>query len=162
MATFNDFVQLELPLRPAILTDPPLETVLVRRGLGPRILEPVVINEGEVLGKVGGLMTSVPLSVQTTKTKQINIPSGQTIVLSSYLMSSSVSRKFIIDISNGTNQISFELLVGVVGSTTNHSIYSITGLLPISIFSITNNPSSYDLVVSNTTPTSYTVNIKEL
>lgn len=62
MATFEEFVQTELPLRPFTFTDPPQETILVRRGPGPRQMEAVSINEGEFLTKIGGVIQSGPAS----------------------------------------------------------------------------------------------------
>lgn len=61
-SAFETFVQVELPKRPFLNTDVPLESVLIRRGLGPRQLEAVEINEGEVLSKVGGVVQSVPIT----------------------------------------------------------------------------------------------------
>lgn len=59
---FELFIQNELPLRPFVTTNPDQETVLVRRGPGPRQYEPVEILEGEFLTKTGGLLTSGPAS----------------------------------------------------------------------------------------------------
>jgi len=60
MSEFEDFVKTELPLRPVSHDNFPLESLLVRRGVGPRVYDGVEINEGEVLGKVGGVVQSVP------------------------------------------------------------------------------------------------------
>jgi len=62
MSAFEDFVQLELPKRPYLDTNPDEETVMVRRGPGPRQLQPVSIGEGEVLTKIGGVIVSSTLS----------------------------------------------------------------------------------------------------
>lgn len=62
MATFGEFVQQELPRRPFTYNDPPQESILVRRGPGPRQMEPVIINEGEFLTKIGGVVQSGPAS----------------------------------------------------------------------------------------------------
>ena len=62
MSAFEDFVQVELPRRPWVLNDPAEETVPVRRGPGPRRLEFVSMNDGEVLGKVGGIIQGVDVS----------------------------------------------------------------------------------------------------
>lgn len=59
---FETFVQTELPLRPFVTSNPALETVLVRRGAGPRQYEAIVIGEGEVLGKVNGELTSMKIA----------------------------------------------------------------------------------------------------
>jgi len=58
-AEFENFVQQELPRRPYVTTNPTQETVPVRRGPGPRQLEFVNIQEGEVLGKSGGVITGI-------------------------------------------------------------------------------------------------------
>lgn len=36
MSAFEDFVQTELPKRPYTDTDPAVESIMIRRGLGPR------------------------------------------------------------------------------------------------------------------------------
>jgi hypothetical protein len=59
MSAFEDFIQVELPRRPWSATDPAQETVPVRRGAGPRQLEFVSLNDGQVLGKVGGVIQGV-------------------------------------------------------------------------------------------------------
>lgn len=61
MSAFEDFVQLELPKRPYLNTDPAQETVIVRRGAGPRQLGAVSLTDGQVLGKVGGVLTGVSI-----------------------------------------------------------------------------------------------------
>lgn len=62
MSAFENFVQIELPLRPFVTIDPPAETIPVRRGAGPRQLSFVALDDGEVLGKVGGVVTGVALT----------------------------------------------------------------------------------------------------
>ena len=59
MSDFEDFIQVELPRRPWVTYNPDQETVPVRRGAGPRQLEFVELQEGEVLGKVGGVIQGV-------------------------------------------------------------------------------------------------------
>ena len=61
MSAFEDFVQLELPKRPYLNTDPPQETVMVRRGLGPRQLAGVQLTEGQVLAMIGGQIVGTTL-----------------------------------------------------------------------------------------------------
>lgn len=56
---FQDFIQLELPKRPFLESDVAVETVLVRRGVAPREMQAVSLNNGEVLGKVGGTLQGV-------------------------------------------------------------------------------------------------------
>lgn len=47
--TFEDFIQLELPRRPYLVEDVEQETVIVRRGDGPRQLGGVKLTEGQTL-----------------------------------------------------------------------------------------------------------------
>ncbi len=61
MSAFEDFIQVELPRRPWVATDPAQETVPVRRGPGPRQLEFVDMLEGQVLGKLGGVVQGVDI-----------------------------------------------------------------------------------------------------
>lgn len=62
MSAFEDFIQVELPRRPWVATDPAQETVPVRRGAGPRQLDFVPLNDGQVLGKVGGVVQGVNIA----------------------------------------------------------------------------------------------------
>lgn len=66
MSAFEDFVQLELPKRPYLETDVAQETVIVRRGAGPRQLGGVSLTDGQVLGKVGGVLTGVAIGAGAT------------------------------------------------------------------------------------------------
>lgn len=56
---FEDFIQLELPKRPWMATDVQEESVIVRRGAGPRQLAGVVLGEGQVLGMKDGTLQGV-------------------------------------------------------------------------------------------------------
>ena len=62
MSAFETFVQIELPKRPFLETDVAQETVLVRRGPGPRQLGAVDLAEGEVLIKLGGVLVGATVS----------------------------------------------------------------------------------------------------
>ncbi len=62
MSAFDTFVQLELPKRPYLDTDPAAETVMVRRGAGPRQLAPVALAEGQVLAMVNGALVGTSVS----------------------------------------------------------------------------------------------------
>lgn len=57
MSAFEDFVQQELPKRGYLNSDVAQETIIVRRGAGPRQFDSVQLNEGEVLALVGGVLT---------------------------------------------------------------------------------------------------------
>jgi len=59
MSAFEDFIQVELPRRPWVAVDPSLETIPVRRGAGPRQLDFVALTDGQVLGKVSGVVQGV-------------------------------------------------------------------------------------------------------
>lgn len=59
---FEQTIQTELPLRPFLSTDVEQEMVFVRRGLGPRQMQAIEIREGEVLGKVGGVLKSIKMT----------------------------------------------------------------------------------------------------
>lgn len=59
MSAFEDFIQVELPRRPWVVDDPAQETIPVRRGAGPRQLEFVSLTDGQVLGKLSGIIQGV-------------------------------------------------------------------------------------------------------
>ena len=60
MATpFESFIQTELPKRPFLGNDVSAEQVIVRRGNAPRELQSVALQDGEVLGKVGGVLVGI-------------------------------------------------------------------------------------------------------
>lgn len=63
MSAFEDFVQVEIPKRPYLNADPSTETVMVRRGAGPRQLSAVTLSEGQVLGMVNGQLVGTDVSV---------------------------------------------------------------------------------------------------
>lgn len=62
MSAFEDFVQLELPKRPFLETDVAQESVLIRRGPGPRQLAGVALTEGQVVAMVGGVVVGADAS----------------------------------------------------------------------------------------------------
>lgn len=62
MSAFEDFIQLEIPKRPYLNADVAEETVLVRRGAGPRQLSAVTLTNGQVLGMVGGVLVGTTVS----------------------------------------------------------------------------------------------------
>jgi len=59
MSAFENFVQVELPKRPYTQADTADEDILVRRGPGPRQHVGVPLLDGQVLGKVGGVVQGV-------------------------------------------------------------------------------------------------------
>lgn len=58
MSAFEDFVQTELPKRPFTEADTAAETLLVRRGVGPRQHVELILGEGEVPLFTGGTLTA--------------------------------------------------------------------------------------------------------
>lgn len=63
MSAFEDFVQVELPKRPYLETDAPVESVMIRRGLGPRQLSAINFTaNGQVLVMSGGQLTAMPIA----------------------------------------------------------------------------------------------------
>jgi len=62
MSAFEDFIQLELPKRGYLSSDVPQESVIIRRGAGPRQFDAIQFSEGEVLAYVGGTLQAVPIS----------------------------------------------------------------------------------------------------
>lgn len=56
---FEDFIQREMPLRPFLPTDVAVESVIVRRGEGPRQMAGVQLTEGQVLGLKDGTLQGV-------------------------------------------------------------------------------------------------------
>lgn len=71
MSAFEDFVQLELPKRPYLNTDVAEETIMIRRGAGPRQLAGLALTDGQVLGKVGGVLTGVAVGEGATFRKYV-------------------------------------------------------------------------------------------
>ena len=67
MSAFEDFVQLELPKRPYLNTDVSPETVVIRRGVGPRQLSAVTFTEGQILVMSGGVLVAKTLSQIATE-----------------------------------------------------------------------------------------------
>ena len=60
---FESFIQTELPKRGYLNDDVPQETIIVRRGMGPRQFDAVTLEEGQVLAYVNGQLAGVNVSV---------------------------------------------------------------------------------------------------
>lgn len=56
---FEEFIQREVPLRPFMPADVAQESVIIRRGAGPRQLTGVALTEGQVLGLKDGVLQGV-------------------------------------------------------------------------------------------------------
>lgn len=62
MSAFEDFVQVELPKRGYLNADPEQESIIVRRGPGPRQFDAIKLEEGQVLGFVNGQLAPMALA----------------------------------------------------------------------------------------------------
>ena len=62
MSAFEDFIQTELPKRGYLNSDVPQETVIIRRGSGPRQFDAITIGEGQVLGFQNGQLRAVSVT----------------------------------------------------------------------------------------------------
>lgn len=56
---FENFIQVELPLRPFLPSDVEQESIIVRRGQGPRQMSGVKLTNGQFLGMVDGVLQGV-------------------------------------------------------------------------------------------------------
>lgn len=59
---FESFIQTELPKRGYLDSDPAQETIIVRRGAGPRQFDAVTLAEGQVLAYVNGELTGTTVT----------------------------------------------------------------------------------------------------
>jgi len=159
---FNEFVKTELPLRPILSTDGNQESILVRRGVGPRVFESVNINEGEVVGKSAGVLTSVPFPNGSAPTTH-SILANSTKTIATYSKTTFVSKKTIIEINNGTSFESFEMLIGKTTLTNfDHSIYGIIGNLIGYDVTVNNLTSTIAISVTNTNAFSLSLTYREI
>ena len=62
MSAFEDFVQQELPKRGYLNSDVSQETVIIRRGAGPRQFSAVNLQEGQVLALVNGQLVGIEVT----------------------------------------------------------------------------------------------------
>lgn len=62
MSAFEDFVQQELPKRGYLNSDVPQETLIIRRGQGPRQFDAIQLEEGQVVGFLNGQLAGVHVS----------------------------------------------------------------------------------------------------
>ena len=116
---FETFVQTELPLRPYITTNPSQETILVRRGAGPRQLQAVTINEGEVLGMKSGTLQSVkiggPGGVSAIRTYALTQASASTLWTINHGYSST---NFVAQVFDGSGEVVIPGSIKAVDSNT--------------------------------------------
>ncbi len=153
---FEEFVQTELPLRPAVIDDPALETILVRRGQGARIMVPVALQEGEVLGLSGGVIKGVPNSGGATPTTYAGTILPDELQLIATLSNTKKSGAFIIDLEtvDGLSE-SFQMFYKVKPADVDYTEYSNLGdTVPKEATAILNG-SNTELFIKN----NYTENI---
>ena len=62
MSAFEDFIQTELPKRGYLNADVPQESIIIRRGAGPRQFDAVQLGEGQVLGYMNGQVQAVSVT----------------------------------------------------------------------------------------------------
>ena len=62
MSAFEDFIQTELPKRGYLNADVPQESIIIRRGNGPRQFDAVQLGEGQVLGYLNGQVQAVSVT----------------------------------------------------------------------------------------------------
>jgi hypothetical protein len=62
MSAFEDFVQVELPKRGYLNSDVPQESIIIRRGAGPRQFDAITMTEGQVLAFIGGQLQAVSMT----------------------------------------------------------------------------------------------------
>jgi hypothetical protein len=62
MSAFEDFIQTELPKRGYLNDDVSQETVIIRRGNGPRQFDSIQLSEGQVLGFQNGQLQAISTS----------------------------------------------------------------------------------------------------
>jgi hypothetical protein len=62
MSAFEDFVQTEIPKRPYLSTDVTEETVMIRRGAGPRQLAAITLGEKQVVALVNGVLVGTTVA----------------------------------------------------------------------------------------------------
>tara|TARA_Y100001963_G_scaffold158990_1_gene260726 strand:- start:3395 stop:3802 length:408 start_codon:yes stop_codon:yes gene_type:complete len=68
MSIFNAFIQTEMPLRPYLPADVPQNSVIIRKGNGPRELAGVRLLPGQILMNVDGTIAAVNLADVTGNT----------------------------------------------------------------------------------------------
>ena len=62
MSQFETFIQTELPKRGYLDSDVAQETIIVRRGPGPRQFDAITLADGQVLARVNGVLVGMNLA----------------------------------------------------------------------------------------------------
>ena len=101
MSAFEDFIQVELPRRPWVDTDPAQESIPVRRGAGPRQLDFVSLTDGQVLGQLAGVVQGVDVSTLSGKTYIHN----QTVAIEAwFIMHNLASDDYVVYVENDSGE----------------------------------------------------------
>lgn len=75
MSAFENFVQQELPKRGYLNSDVAQESIIVRRGVGPRQFDAVTLQEGQALVLKNGQLQGITIVSSTLKKSVINFNS---------------------------------------------------------------------------------------
>lgn len=78
MSQFETFIQTELPKRGYLDNDVPQETIIVRRGAGPRQFDAITLAEGQVLAYVNGQLVGMALAGNGIRKAIVPVTTGST------------------------------------------------------------------------------------
>jgi len=78
MSQFETFIQTELPKRGYLDSDVPQETIIVRRGAGPRQFDAVTLEDGQVLARVNGQLVGMNLAGNGIRKAIVPVAEGST------------------------------------------------------------------------------------
>ena len=78
MSQFETFIQTELPKRGYLDSDVPQETIIVRRGAGPRQFDAVTLEDGQVLARVNGQLVGMNLAGNGIRKAIVPVLEGST------------------------------------------------------------------------------------
>lgn len=78
MSQFENFVQTELPKRGYLDSDVAQETIIVRRGPGPRQFDAITLEDGQVLARVNGLLVGINLAGNGIRKAIVPVAVGST------------------------------------------------------------------------------------
>jgi hypothetical protein len=78
MSAFESFVQTELPKRGYLDSDVPQETIIVRRGPGPRQFDAITLQDGQVLAFVNGSLVGMQLAGNGIRKAIVPVTTGST------------------------------------------------------------------------------------
>ena len=165
MKDIKDFMKREMPNRPILTDDPPQESIVVRRGEGPKVLEGIELKNGEVLGKIGGIVRGITPSTETSQTSvATEIEPSQTKVVYAVAYSNFQMLNWILDIESGTTEkVSFQLNTKVLTDLSDIS-FTIFGKMgnkiPITFSFNEITELSYNILVTNNYNSVITVHMR--